>query len=194
MSILTHWQMIKVILHHPFLSSQPYVQCCKSLVWTPINMFKPIKESRQEAVLITVIHQECIREGGRGAGLCIFGFAFVTSEISVNYNLVCVAELTVFFLEQLWSICTELSYWPTEFATNFKAHYSAQKATIHQLITTQAISKNVLFPGHNHLLTTSTVDPSLAGAQVIDNQSVGSSVPVVSRWLWPGNMDIFRSG
>ena len=28
-------------------------------------------------------------------------------------------------------------------------------------------SKNVLFPGHNHLLTTSTDDPSLAGAQVI---------------------------
>ena len=37
-----------------------------------------------------------------------------------------------------------------------------------------ATSKNVLFPGHNHLLTT-------------DNQSEGSSVPVVSRWLWPGD-------
>ena len=30
-----------------------------------------------------------------------------------------------------------------------------------------ATSKNVLFPGHNHLLTTGTDDPSLAGAQVI---------------------------
>ena len=30
-----------------------------------------------------------------------------------------------------------------------------------------ATSKNVLFPGHNHLLTTSTDDPSLDGAQVI---------------------------
>ena len=28
-------------------------------------------------------------------------------------------------------------------------------------------SKNVLFPGHNHLLTTSTDDPSLAGARAI---------------------------
>ena len=48
-----------------------------------------------------------------------------------------------------------------------------------------ATSKNVLFPGHNHLLTTQTDDPSLAGARVII--SVGSSVLVVSRWLWPGN-------
>ena len=30
-----------------------------------------------------------------------------------------------------------------------------------------AISKKVLFPGHNHLLTTSTDDPSLAGTQAI---------------------------
>ena len=30
-----------------------------------------------------------------------------------------------------------------------------------------ATSKNVLFPGHSHLLTTGTDDPSLAGAQQI---------------------------
>ena len=30
-----------------------------------------------------------------------------------------------------------------------------------------AAPKNVLFPGHNHLLTTGTDDPSLAGAWVI---------------------------
>ena len=35
-----------------------------------------------------------------------------------------------------------------------------QKATIHQVTTMLATSKNVLFPGHNHLLTTSTKDPS----------------------------------
>ena len=29
-----------------------------------------------------------------------------------------------------------------------------------------ATSENVLFAGHNHLLTTSTDDPSLAGARV----------------------------
>ena len=31
----------------------------------------------------------------------------------------------------------------------------------------QATSENVLYPGYNHLLTTSTDDPSLAGARVI---------------------------
>ena len=30
-----------------------------------------------------------------------------------------------------------------------------------------ATSKNVLFQGHDHLLTTGTVDPSLTGARVI---------------------------
>ena len=30
-----------------------------------------------------------------------------------------------------------------------------------------ATSKNVLFPGHNHLLTTGTADPSLAGTRAI---------------------------
>ena len=38
-----------------------------------------------------------------------------------------------------------------------------KKATIHQVAT----STNVLFPGPNHLLTTGTDDPSLAGAQAI---------------------------
>ena len=37
----------------------------------------------------------------------------------------------------------------------------AKKATIHQLTTMLATSKNVLFPGHNHLLTTSADGPTL---------------------------------
>ena len=36
-----------------------------------------------------------------------------------------------------------------------------KKATFHQVTTMLATSKYVLFPGHNHLLTTGTVDPSL---------------------------------
>ena len=36
-----------------------------------------------------------------------------------------------------------------------------KKATINQVTTMLATSKNVIFPGHNHLLTTSTDDPSL---------------------------------
>ena len=42
-----------------------------------------------------------------------------------------------------------------------------KKATIHQVTAMLATSKNVLFQGRNHLLTTDTDDPSLAGARVI---------------------------
>ena len=57
--------------------------------------------------------------------------------------------------------------------------------TIHQVTTMLATSKNALFPGYNHLLTTSTDDPTL---WLLPEHQQGSSVPVVSRWLWPGNM------
>ena len=40
------------------------------------------------------------------------------------------------------------------------------------------------YPLGNHLLTTGTDDPTLCEG---DNYSEGSTVPVVSRWLWPGN-------
>ena len=33
--------------------------------------------------------------------------------------------------------------------------------TIHQVTTMLATSKNILFPGHNHLLTTGANDPTL---------------------------------
>ena len=56
-----------------------------------------------------------------------------------------------------------------------------QKVTINQVTTMLVTSKNVLFPGHNHLVTTGTNDPSLAGVQAVI--SVRTSVPVVSRWL-----------
>ena len=55
-----------------------------------------------------------------------------------------------------------------------------------------ATSKHVLFPGHNHLLTTATDNPSLAGARVIIKVS-GHQY----RWLACGydlEKDIFRSG
>ena len=58
-----------------------------------------------------------------------------------------------------------------------------------------ATSKNVLFPGHNHLLTTGrpTDNPSLAGAQAI------IKVSVHQHWWLAGGYDleighIFRGG
>ena len=63
-------------------------------------------------------------------------------------------------------------------------------ATIHQVATMLATSKNTIFPDHNHLLSTGTDDPTLliitlGGARAII--SVRSSVLVTSRWLWPEN-------
>ena len=45
-----------------------------------------------------------------------------------------------------------------------------------------ATSKIVLFTGHNHLLTTSTDDPPLAGAQTITIKVLGHEY----RWLAGG--------
>ena len=42
-----------------------------------------------------------------------------------------------------------------------KTGLPAQKAITHQVTTMLATSKNVLFPDHNHLLTTGADDPSL---------------------------------
>ena len=56
-----------------------------------------------------------------------------------------------------------------------------KKASIHQVTTMLATSKNVLSPGHNHLLTTGTDYPSLAGARAIIKVSVHQY-----RWLAGG--------
>ena len=55
-------------------------------------------------------------------------------------------------------------------------------------------SKNVLFPGHNHLLTTGAGNHWMTlhfdyrlSASEHDSKCEGSSSPVVSRWLGPGN-------
>ena len=61
-----------------------------------------------------------------------------------------------------------------------------KKATIHQVTTMLATSKNVLFPSHNRLPTTGADDRTL-WLSPEHQQGEGSSVPVVSRWLWPGN-------
>ena len=60
--------------------------------------------------------------------------------------------------------------------------HCTKKASIHQVATMLATSKNVLFPGHNHRYWwPDTLIITRASA------SVGLSVPVVSRWLWPGS-------
>ena len=65
------------------------------------------------------------------------------------------------------------------------AHHTVQKATIQQVTTMLATSENVLFPGHNHLVTTGYWWPDtliIAGAPVEKKEStVKKSVPSSSR-------------
>ena len=59
--------------------------------------------------------------------------------------------------------CT--SHWRSHYRESTEWHCVCaslcKEATIHQVTTMLATSKNVLFPGHNHLLTTGTDDLSL---------------------------------
>ena len=59
-----------------------------------------------------------------------------------------------------------------------------KKATIHQVTTMLTTSRNVLFPGYNHLLTIGTDDPSLAGTQAL--------IKVLGHQYWwsPGGYDL----
>ena len=50
-----------------------------------------------------------------------------------------------------------------------------------------ATSKNVLFPGHKHRVLMTLHFNHHPCWHSGDNQSAGSSLPGVSRWLWPGN-------
>ena len=70
------------------------------------------------------------------------------------------------------------------------AHHCA-KRSLSTATTMLATSKHVVFPGHNHLLTARTDDLTL-WFNYFDNKSVGSSVPVVSRWIWSGNRTFLK--
>ena len=59
-----------------------------------------------------------------------------------------------------------------------------RKATIYELITMLSTSKNVLFPGHNHLLTTGAYDLTLS--LLPEHQRVKGHQ---YRWL-PGGYDL----
>ena len=77
------------------------------------------------------------------------------------------------------------SWWKTSITG---AVSSRKKATIHQVTTMLATSKNVLFPGHYHLLTTGADDPSLWISP--ERQQVKGHQ--YCRWLWPGNKTVLE--
>ena len=57
--------------------------------------------------------------------------------------------------------CKQLTLTVTCPCTSITCTTQRKKATIHQQTTMLSTSKNVPFPGHNHLLTTGADDPSL---------------------------------
>ena len=83
--------------------------------------------------------------------------------------------------KKLFETTTAKEHWWEQYGK-----WLSKKATIHQVTTMLATSENVLFPGHNHPLTTGTDDPSLAGAQAIIKMS-GHQY----RWL-AGGYDLER--
>ena len=58
---------------------------------------------------------------------------------------------------------TDLFFYGSELFSGHTSHRDSlgKKATVHQVTTMLSTSKNVLFPGHNHLLTTGADDPTL---------------------------------
>ena len=60
-----------------------------------------------------------------------------------------------------WSKATNGEPIANEYESGDRVSFTGQKNTIHQLTIVLSTSKNVLCPGHNHLLTTGTDDPSL---------------------------------
>ena len=63
---------------------------------------------------------------------------------------------TVFLVDQIHVHTTKTSH-----SSRYTVRSLRKKATINQVTTMLASSKNVPFPGHNHLITTGTDDPSL---------------------------------
>ena len=92
-----------------------------------------------------VQHQNSLYTRGRSD--CVLHCIFFTSHSSVSAKSRCQVQKNGKYLG-----CMSPQGWPCTLHKN---------ASVHQVITVLATSKNVLFPGHNHLLTTSTDEPPL---------------------------------
>ena len=85
---------------------------------------------------------------------CIYCKHQLTANTCIHF--VCVKTLISF---PLWAVQILLSI--SWFLSDNWRTSTAQKATIHQVTTMLATSKNSLCPGHNHLITTGADDPTL---------------------------------
>ena len=110
--------------------------------------------------------------------------------IQVEIVIVCIMQVEIVIVFIIHVEIKSLSVICSSFCNLGQYTYVTlcNKVTIHQVTTMLATSKNVLFPGHNfQVITTGTDDPSVYNYHprwpLDDGQTVGLSVPVVSRWL-----------
>ena len=91
---------------------------------------------------------------------------------SLKNDPICSIMICVFLLFMLPLVkCTEFLISGTCFSLSSLYQGSLRKKkTIHQVSTMLATSKNVLFPGHYHLLTTDIDNPTLIIAQAPASQ------------------------
>ena len=89
--------------------------------------------------------------------------------------------------DESYDICINANWGNVTFTYVFGSLILGKKNTIHQVTTMLATSKNVPFPGYNHLLTTSADDPitliiTLIGTLVIILEVLGHQ----HQWLAGG--------
>ena len=97
-------------------------------------------------------------------------------KFSINFV---VLSLWIFFLSFGRCISTQRYEYHTTW--NYACATTDKKATINQLTTMLSTSKNVLFPGHNHLLTTSANEMTRHFDYCPSTSKVASMV--VSWWI-----------
>ena len=94
---------------------------------------------------------------------------------AVQYHLSlkahCQCGLCILGLEIITNWCLFSFFdWLPDVSDNYGLDHCftrGRSATIHQVTIMPSISKNVFFPGHNHLLTTGADDSLLAGTRAI---------------------------
>ena len=91
--------------------------------------------------------------------LCISGCTFKLSRV-MNVSMRNIHHQKQRFSSSFYHTCSQLWIHIKNPDANAKATLG-QNATIHQVTTVLDTSKNVLFPGPNHLQTTGVDDPSL---------------------------------
>ena len=121
----------------------------------------PIEEGTSthlvKTISMTVFDIPSVEFPGQIMGSVSYGESFIESAVRIQRpdDRIEIDGKVLLLTGHIPRMCS----WPVS-----QTVYSLQctkKSTIHQVTTMLATSKNILFPGHNHLLTTSADNPTL---------------------------------